>query len=54
MLAEEILNLYLNRNQRKRMGEIGRKQVAEKYELNYCFRRIEEIYQKISNTGDIG
>ena len=35
--------LYLDPERRARMGDAGRRNVLEKYELNRCFERIEAL-----------
>lgn len=43
-LAEAIIDLYDHPEKRKNMGAAGRAFVASEYELNKCFKHIEEIF----------
>lgn len=45
--AREIVNLYDDFRKRKKMGEAGRGFVAEHYEYNDCFCRIEEKFAEM-------
>ena len=42
-LADAMKALYLDPERRARMGDAGRRNVLEKYELNRCFERIEAL-----------
>lgn len=50
-IAEAIVKLYMDPGLRKTMGNEGRKNVTEKYELNQCFKHIEELLQKNCSEG---
>lgn len=41
-LAESIMELYYDKEKRKKMGTIGREYVVKRYELNQCFLKIEK------------
>lgn len=43
-LAEAIIDLYDHPEKRKNMGAAGRAFVASEYELNKCFKHIDEIF----------
>lgn len=45
-IADAILTLYHDPSLREKMGKAGRKNVAIKYELNNCFRYIEQELMK--------
>lgn len=45
-IAEAIIEFYNNPLLMKRMGLNGREYVAEKYELNMCFSKIEHIFEE--------
>lgn len=45
-LAQAMCEMYVDADKRKKMGKNGRKFVCETYELNSCFEKIEEIYEK--------
>lgn len=48
-LAEKLIKLYEDEENRKRMGMEGRIFVEDMYEINYCFEKIERLLKKISN-----
>lgn len=45
-IAEQIVFLYSNPDERKRMGDRGREFVKANYDLDDCFRSIEDIFKK--------
>lgn len=45
-LAEAIIRLYDNQNERTLMGKKGRQYVLENYEYNKCFNQIENLFFK--------
>lgn len=45
-IAEKILWLFEHPYERYTTGQKGRKYVCENYELNQCFSKIEELFQK--------
>lgn len=47
-LADAIVDLYYNSQKRILMGKEGRKYVAENYELDDCFKRIEKFFYEKS------
>lgn len=46
-LADAILVMYNNEQRRNMFGKNGRKYVKEKYELEFCFRKIEQLFCNI-------
>ena len=46
-IAEAILDLYDHEEKRIFMGIEGRKNVEERFEIDLCFKRIEEVYRKL-------
>ena len=46
-LAEAIRTLYLDPERRRRMGQAGRENALEKYELNRCFGKIEKLLEQL-------
>lgn len=47
-LAEAIVNLYEKPDLRNELGKSGRILVLKKYEINYCFERIEKLFVQIA------
>ena len=45
-LAQAMYEMYINADERKKIGQCGRKFVCETYELNHCFEDIESLYQR--------
>lgn len=45
-LARAIIELYRKPERRKKMGGQGIRYVADHYEIDKCFRKIEELFQK--------
>lgn len=43
-LAEAVIHLYNNPNLKKELGKTGRTLVLNKYEINFCFRKIEQLF----------
>ena len=48
-IAEAVVKLYEDPELRKQLGEAGRKQVLENYELNKCFEHIEKLLERGGN-----
>ena len=51
-IADAIVKLYNNPDLRRRMGEEGRNNVVNKYELDKCFKRIENYFEHFIQIGD--
>lgn len=49
-LADALHTLYNDVKLRKQMGIAGRQYVAENYELNACFRKVESLFDKFVNN----
>lgn len=49
-IANAVIDLFDNPKKRMAMGYAGRRFVASKYELNMCFKHIEDIYLKNLST----
>ena len=49
-LAETIEKLYFSKERRNKMGKAGRKYVVEKYEINYCFEYINNIFNNVKTN----
>lgn len=46
LLANAIAELYFDIERRRQMGKAGRKFVLENYELNKCFKKVEDYFMK--------
>ncbi len=47
-LTETIVHLYENHDLRNELGKFGRMLVLKKYDINYCFENIENLFIQIS------
>ena len=49
-LARQIVRLYYDNELRKQMGYNGHKLVEQKYDINYCFQKVEKLYYSINKA----
>lgn len=47
-LAQAMYDIYVDANQRKKLGQQGRKFICETYEIDSCFEKVERFYQENS------
>lgn len=49
-IADALIKLHNNPELRRQMGILGRKNVMKKFELNFCFGRIEKLFFDIRHN----